>query len=109
MRYTTEAIPVMPFIVSEKSFEKAHDNLSLAISNVPFSEESWYLCGQKVTKRALFAQTLTDLSMVIIPITYEDKLRIQICSNKNLDMNTQQFLDILIHNIKEDISLEGNP
>lgn len=92
----------IPKKVIENNMEQMLEGVDLGISNIQFAEEEWLFLGQKVKRRALWASGREQMKIFFLPITYEDKLRVQLVTNKAMKMDSEKLLNYIVKAIEDD-------
>jgi hypothetical protein len=85
------------------NMEQMLEGVDLGISNIQFAEEEWVFLGKKVQRRALWASAREQMKIFFLPITYEDKLRVQLVTNKAMQMDSEKLLAHIVKVIEDDV------
>ena len=93
----------MPKNVAFNNMDQILEGTDLGISNIQFGEQKWKFLGKDVKRRALFASGREQTKCIFYPVTYEDKLSIQLVTNKNMKMDYKALLKCVVDVIKEDM------
>ena len=102
--YYRKIFPYLPEIVIEKLFNNSTDSVYLLFTNVPFPSKPFYFWNREVTELELFGNYYGDLRTNIGAMTYNGKLWFMNMTDKNMKMDPQQILDLVVHEIKQQIA-----
>lgn len=90
----------LPTVAIDNFATTSSQGINIGISNLDLSSEPWYICGQKVGKRAIFANCVSHSKFIIEIVTYEDKMNFSMNLNKYMKMDYRRLLEIMASNIK---------
>ena len=98
--YFRNIFPYLPEIVIEKMFNNSTDSVYLLFTNVPFPSEPFYIWNRQVTDISLFGNYYGDLRTNFGALTYNGKLQFMNMTDKNMKMDPQQLLDLVVQEIQ---------
>ena len=98
----------MPKNVAFNNMDSVLEGCDLGISNIQFGEQKWKFLGKGVKRRGMFASGREQVKLLLFPVTYEDKLSIQMVTNKSMKMDNKALLKHIVDVIEEDIAKNGS-
>jgi hypothetical protein len=83
---------------------EALEGMDFGISNIQFAEQKWKFFGQDCYRRGLWASKREQFKVFLMPITYEDKFKVQLITNWTIKMDPQKLVDHIVDVINEDMA-----
>jgi hypothetical protein len=100
-------IPFMPEFIGRYFLWIFYKNVHLLYSNVPLSEEPWYICNKATKRIGMFAHTQHDWRLFMVCSTYRGELRLTCIANEKLKMDPQMLLDFTNDLLLEEVKKYG--
>ena len=96
-------VPYVPKSLIMDEIMNSASGLYFGISNLPFSDRPYKICGKQVKKLRIF-NNLIGSRIFCFVFTYNDKVCLTTCVNENTDVDGQMFQDLVIAEIQEQIA-----
>jgi hypothetical protein len=110
----TDLIPYLPEFMGRIIIKSFYKDVHMLYSNVPVSEEPWYICNKATNKIGSFAHTQHDWRLFMVCSTYRGELRLTCTANEKLKMDPQILIDftndILLEEVKKygSVNIQGS-
>ena len=104
LSYFQKILPLLPEIIVRKLFSDFFVGVYMMFSNIPFPSESFHICNREVTDVALFANYFYNWRINFVAMTYKGKLKFMIMADRNLKMDPQQLMNLVVDELKEQIA-----
>ena len=96
-------VPYIPKSLMMGEINSSCPGLNFGISNIPFSDRPYSICGKQVKKLRLFNNLMLDSRIYCFVFTYNDKVCFTTCVNEDTEVDGQMFHDLLIAEVQEQI------
>jgi len=98
-----KVLPYLSIFLQQQAIKTFYSSVGLTYSNVPCSNEPWFILNKEVTKIGVFAHQQHNWRLFFVAATYRRKLRLSVVANENLKMDPQQLINNALEIIKQDI------
>ena len=101
--YLLKVVAYLPKVLSLMMVEAYVQKVDAAVSNIAFSDVPWKINGKEIKNITMNNAAVFHMSVGLIVYTYNKKVRFGMNIKKDMKMDSNKLMDILLSNIEEEI------
>ena len=99
----THLVPYIPQGFAKSEINNSSKGVDVLLSNIPFSDKPYTICGKEVKKFRIFNNTMLGIVLYGFVFTYANKVCVTTCVDERIDFDGQMFQDLMIKNIQIEV------
>ena len=99
----THITPYVPLEYVKHEINNSSNGVDVLLSNIPFSDKPYIICGKKVKKLNVFNNNIAGLKLYGFVFTYADRVCYTTCVDERIDFDGQMFQNLIIKNIQTEV------